>query len=134
MKRLVLVLLLAGWTAALAFPSSSRPKNLVTNGAFQKIDPAGSGSPAGWSTAGSPAVEQRLDAGTGRDGSRCARLSCSAFPASEFPAVLGAADHAMVQQAGVIAVQGGRWYRISFWAKASFLTARVVSLALEDTE
>jgi hypothetical protein len=85
--------------------------NLVANGSFERstIRP---GVPDDWSAAGNAAVRQELGLDTGRDGGCCARLRCTAFGGD------GPDAHAMLCQVGKVGVTRGRWYRLSFWARA----------------
>jgi hypothetical protein len=102
MRRLGLLVLVLGWTAA-AFgqPERHRPRNLVAKGAFQQA--AEGGGPEGWSTAGNTRVQQRLRLVRGRAGGRSAELTCTAFPTDPGPD-----DHAMLQQSeGCVAAAAG---------------------------
>jgi hypothetical protein len=100
--------------------------NLVANGSFEQ---SGSrpGVPADWSAAGGAAVRQELALDTGRDGGRCARQRCTRFGGD------GADSHAMLCQVGKVGVTRGRWYRLSFWAKAEGISAGSVQVALVNT-
>ncbi|MBI5685021.1 MAG: carbohydrate binding domain-containing protein [Verrucomicrobia bacterium] len=100
--------------------------NLVVNGSFElagKPDTV----PDGWAVSGSREVKQQLMFDTGRDGRRCAKLECTAFGGE------GPASHAMIAQAGRVAVRHGQWYRFSFWAKGGGIKGSFVDVALTNT-
>ncbi len=102
------------------------PTNLVRNPSFEE-DRGARGVPDGWQTAGdSRQVTQILSLDKGREGKRCARLSCTRFVAGS------SAAHAMLCQMHV-PVRRGATYRIRFWARAEDIASDVVSLALSDT-
>ncbi len=101
-------------------------KNLVRNPGFE-LDADRDGVPDGWQAAGDAAsVSQTLSLDVGRQGGRCARLTCTRF-SRRTPA-----SHAMVCQMDV-PVGRGATYRVAFWAKAREIEAEVVSVALSDT-
>jgi hypothetical protein len=100
--------------------------NLVANGSFERST-ARPGVPDAWSAAGNLAVRQELGLDTGRDGGRCARLRCTHF-AGDRPD-----SHAMLCQVGKVGLTRGRWYRLSFWARAEGITAGSVDIALVHT-
>ncbi len=97
--------------------------NLVANGTFEKSTTR-PGVPDDWSAAGNAAIRQELRLDTGREGGRCARLQCREFTGD------GGDSHAMVCQVGKVGVTRGRWYRLSFWAKAEGITTGSVEVAL----
>jgi len=100
--------------------------NLVRNPSFE-VDADGDGVPDEWRWAGdAKLVTQTLALDKGRDGKRCARLSCTSFKAGN------AAAHAMLCQMGV-AVKRGRVYRVRLWARAEDIESEMVSVALPDT-
>jgi hypothetical protein len=111
--RLTIVLLLFSRTCPAA--SSS---NLVANGAFESAE-GNSQIPDYWSVAGNRAINQTLQLDIGPDGSRCARLDCTAFTGS------GGDYHAMICQMGQVQVSKSRWYRLRFQAKAAGLKGGV---------
>lgn len=100
--------------------------NLVRNPSFE-ADGDRDGSPDHWAAAGDrQSVQQSLRLDKGRDGRRCARLTCTRFR-GENPA-----SHAMLCQLGV-PVKRGTVYRVSLWARAEGIAADLVSVALSDT-
>jgi hypothetical protein len=123
--------LLAGTAIAVAqvanLPhATAGPTNLVRNPSFDE-DRSGKGVPDGWQASGdSRYVAQTLSLDKGRDGKRCARLSCTRFEAAN------PAAHAMLCQMGV-PVRRGATYRVRFWARAENIASDVVSIALSDT-
>jgi len=90
-------------------------------------DTNGPGGPDDWSSVGNEAVRQQLALDTGRDGKRCAKLSCTEFTGD------GPDFHAMICQVGKISVRQGRWYRLTFWAKGEGIRGGAVEVALTDT-
>ena len=124
-------LLLAGTVIAVAqvanLPhASAGPTSLVQNPSFEE-DRERNGVPDGWLASGdSRYVAQTLSLDKGRDGKRCARLSCTRFEAAN------PAAHAMLCQMGV-PVRRGVTYRVRFWARAENIASDVVSIALSDT-
>ena len=100
--------------------------NLVTNGSFEQRQRK-AGVPDDWSSAGNPAIHQQLTVDTGRDGQRCAKLTCTEFNGD------GPDFHAMICQTGKVSVRQGQWFRISFWAKADGIKGGAVEVALTDT-
>ncbi len=101
--------------------------NLIPNGDFER-DEDGNGVPDSWTTAGAPHVKQQLSRDFGRDGKGFSgKLVCSEF-GNGTPA-----SHAMICQVGTVAVQRGRWYRLSFWAKGEGITTGIVRIALVNT-
>lgn len=116
------VLLVAGAIGMSAAP----PPNLVANGAFE-LDSDRDGVPDAWQVAGGAGVVQTLSLDAGREGGSSARLHCSEFS----PA--GGAPHVMLCQVGKVAVQEGKLYRLSFWARQRGLRSPVVAIALRDT-
>jgi len=100
--------------------------NLVRNPSFE-VDADGDGAPDEWLAAGdSRSVTQNLSFDLGRDGRRCARLSCTRFRA-ESPA-----SHAMLCQIGV-PVRRGRTYRVTLWGRGKAVVGDIVSIGLSDT-
>jgi hypothetical protein len=76
--------------------------------------------------AGDKAVVQELTAEQDPTRGHVARLRCTRFvPGTP-------SSHAMIAQFGHVAVQSGRWYRLSLWARASDLEAGVVQLNMVD--
>jgi len=119
MRCLMAVLLLCSVVAAQA--------NLVPNGDFER-DENGDGIPDFWATAGAPHVKQQLVRDVGHDGKGFSgKLICTEF-GNGTPA-----SHAMICQVGTIGVQQGRWYRLSFWAKAEGIRTGIVRVALVNT-
>ncbi|MBU4460800.1 MAG: hypothetical protein KJ579_09560, partial [Verrucomicrobia bacterium] len=101
-------------------------ENLVANPSFETAGTDGR-TPAAWAWSGNRSVKQDLVAEPGTDGRRCARLTCTSFAGA------GPDAHAMVCQTGHIAVQAGRWYRLTFRARAEGIRGGAVELALSDT-
>jgi lysophospholipase L1-like esterase len=100
--------------------------DLVKNPSFEE-DRNARGVPDNWQTSGDGRlVTQTLSLDQGRDGKRCARLSCTRFERGN------AASHAMLCQMGV-PVRRGATYRVRFWARAEGIVGDVVSVALSDT-
>ena len=100
--------------------------NLVANGSFEQSQ-SRPGMPDGWSAVGNQAVKQALALDTGRDGKRCAKLSCTEFNGD------GPDFHAMICQVGKVSVRQGRWYRLTCWAKGEGIRGGAVEVALSDT-
>ena len=100
--------------------------NLVSNGSFEE-DRDALGVPLDWTTSGNPAVHQRLARDAGRNGGHRARLVCTAFGGD------GPDFHAMICQLGKVGVRRGRWYKLTFWAKAAQIRAGGVDVALVNT-
>lgn len=105
---------------------SAAEPNLVVNGSFEACRNV-SGPPDGWSASGSASVKQQLTRDVGREGGSSARLQCTEF-AGDDPAA-----HAMLCQVGKVSVGQGRWYRLTFWAKAEGIQAGTVDVALSNT-
>lgn len=100
--------------------------NLARNPSFE-TDADGDGVPDEWRFSGDTRlVTQTLTIAPGRDGRRCARLTCTQFT-SGTPAA-----HAMLCQMGV-PVARGKTYQVTFWARAEAIAVDVVSVALSDT-
>ena len=118
----------AALAAALLFAGLARAgeaANLVANGSFER-EGRTPGTPEAWAAAGSRSVAQALLLDTRLGGGKCAKLVVSAF-AGDTPDA-----HAMVCQAGVVAVKAGRWYRLSFLAKGENIRTGAVEVALSD--
>ena len=121
MSMLVVVL----FVVALSVSGAPAP-NLVSNGEFG-LDVDGNGVPDDWQVSGGKGVLQELSLDVGRDGGRSARIHCSEFAPD------GGAPHVMLCQMGKVAVQRGKTYRLTFWARQRGLRSPVVSIALRDT-
>jgi len=118
----LLVCLMSCVVAATAFGETSA----VRNPSFE-VDADSDGVPDEWRAAGdSRFVTQSLSLERGRDGKRCARLSCTRFRAKS------PASHAMLCQMG-IPVRKGAWYRVTLWARAEGIMDGIVSIDLSDT-
>ncbi len=101
-------------------------ENLVRNPAFE-IDADGDGTPDEWRWSGdSRLVTQTLTLDRGRNGRRCARLTCRKYSSGN------PAAHVMLCQMGV-PVKRGRNYEVTFWARGQDVVGDVVSVALSDT-
>ena len=98
--------------------------NLLENGAFEERDARG--GPAGWMTAGRSDIVQSLEMVDDPERGAVARLACTHF-------VGGTPDaHVMLVQNDTVAVERGRWYRISLWARAEDLAADAVTLSVRN--
>lgn len=118
-------LLLCLMSCALA-ASALAEANAVRNASFE-LDADGDSVPDEWRAAGdSRFVTQSLSFDRGRDGKRCARLSCTRFRAKS------PASHAMLCQMGV-PVKRGSFYRVTLWARAEGIMEDIVSIDLKDT-
>ena len=73
-----------------------------------------------------PGGQQQLALDTGRDGRRCAKLSCTEFSGD------GPDYHAMICQVGKVSVRQGQWYRLTFWAKGEGIKGGAVEVALDQ--
>ncbi len=113
--------------ALLVMPCSSRSEDStgVYNGSFEKIV-AGGRRPDGWAAAGEKAIVQELSVEQDPDRGHVARLRCTRF-VSGTPS-----SHVMIAQFGHAALQSGRWYRASLWARAKDLEAGVVQVRLTN--
>jgi hypothetical protein len=106
--------------------AAAAEENLVRNPRFE-TDADGDGVPDAWRASGDGRlVTQTLAVDRGRDGKRCARLTCSQYHSGN------PAAHAMICQMGV-PVQRGKNYRVTFWARGEDIAGEVVSVALSDT-
>ncbi len=113
---------LALWSSA-AFAQA----NLLGNGDFER-DSDGDGAPDQWTVSGASHVKQRLSRDAGREGKGfSARLVCTDF-GNGTPS-----SHAMICQVGVVSLQGGKWYRLGFWAKGEGIKGGAVQVALSNT-
>jgi len=111
------------WTAALTAVAG---ENLARNPSFQ-TDADADGTPDEWRWSGDGRlVTQTLAQDEGRDGNRCARLTCTKYTAGN------PAAHAMLCQMGV-PVERGKNYQVTFWARGEEIAGDVVSVALSDT-
>lgn len=118
--------IIVGIAAGIAPGSARGQDNLVKNPGFEEAAD-NKGVPAGWQASGDAKfVAQTLALDRGRDGKRCARLSCTRFEGRS------PACHAMLCQMGV-PVERGRLYRVTFWARAEQIGSEAVSVALSDT-
>lgn len=121
-----LSLLLVAAVSALAI-SAAAQANLIPNGDMELLR-ADTGAPQVWESAGDPgSVTQKLSADMGRVGGHSLRLDCTAFRQ------VNAASHAMVCQMGQVAVQRGKWYKVTLWARQQGLDETPVSMSLVDT-
>ncbi len=120
MRGLLLALVFAA-----AVPGAAE-ENLVQNPSFE-TDADGDGVPDQWRSSGDARlVTQKLALDEGRDGKRCARLTCTEFREGN------PAAHAMICQMGV-PVERGKNYEVTFWARGERIAGDVVSVALSDT-
>ena len=118
-------IIMAAATLAAADVAAVPATNRIANGTFEALAADGA-TPEAWAVAGGRFVHQRLATHAGRDGGRGARLECTEFGGDTPDA------HAMLCQAGRVAVRGGQWYRFAFWAKGEGIRGGVVDLALTD--
>ena len=118
---------MVAWVAALCVAAPVLgAANLVRNPSFE-ADADGNGVPDEWRWAGdTKLVKQTLALDKGRDGKRCARLTCTRFK-SGTPAA-----HAMLCQMGV-PVRRGKVYRVRLWARGKDIAGEMASIALSDT-
>jgi hypothetical protein len=123
LKRTLLLAFLVLNAAALGYAAET---NLVANGSFE-VSQIKAGVPDEWASAGNPAIQQQLTLDTGRDGKRCAKLTCTEFDGD------GPDFHVMICQTGRVSVRQDQWYRITFWAKAEGIKGGAVDVALSDT-
>lgn len=116
---------------AALLPAATAPDdepNRIFNGDFEQQSgpPA---APLGWAIAGNRSVVQSLASDAGHDdGGHSARLECRRFEGD------GPDAHAMLAQVGKVAVERGKWYRLSFWARARDLRAGSVEVSLVNTD
>ena len=102
------------------------PANLIANGDFEgESDSAG--RPAHWTVSGGKSVAQQLTLDTGAGGGKSARLSCSSYRHESSD------SHAMLCQAGKIAVRKGKWYELSFSIRTRGIPDQIISVSLKDT-
>lgn len=100
--------------------------NLVADGSMESET---GGVPATWQASGHPDhVTQALTTDVGHLGGNCLKLECTRFR----PGAVSA--HAMVCQVGKVAVESGKAYQVSFWAKQEGLSEYPVSVALMNTQ
>ncbi|MCX7872767.1 MAG: carbohydrate binding domain-containing protein, partial [Verrucomicrobiae bacterium] len=99
-------------------------ENLVYNGPFEIIN---NDLPDGWSSAGNPAIKQKLSLDKGRDGGNCVKLECFEFPGD------GPDFHAMICQVNRVAVKRGEWYKLTFYARGEGIRGNAVDVALNRT-
>ncbi len=121
MKNLILFIML-GATLACRVAGA----DLIRNGSFEQLGE--SGAPAGWQCAGETAIKQTLTSDAGRDGGHSAKIECTHFEGSSPSA------HVMLCQVGSVSVARGKWYRLTFWAKAANLKRGAVDVALSNTK
>ncbi len=115
------------WLVAILCSVAVTQTNLVPNGDFEQ-DNDHDGVPDFWAVAGAPHVKQHLTRDVGRNGKGFSgKLVCTEF-GNGTPA-----SHAMICQVGTVSVQRGRFYRLSFWAKAEGIRSRSVGIALVNT-
>ncbi|MCX8157595.1 MAG: hypothetical protein N3J91_14305 [Verrucomicrobiae bacterium] len=110
--------------AAVAAALAQNQSNLVANGSFE-LDANADGIPDFWQAAGDRETQQQLDRETA-DGGWCARLRCTAM-GKDTPS-----SHAMICQLGQVSVERGRWYKLSFRARAENIR-KGVSVGLNNT-
>ncbi len=119
----VLVLLAA---AVIAQPAAQgRPQNMVVNGSFE-VDEDNDGVADGWFYAPGAPREQapsvKLYREAGKVGKWCQVVQCTAFEKG----------HVMLAQTGTVAVEPGKEYEVSFWAKGRGLSR--VNVAVQETK
>lgn len=119
MKRLV-----TGMAIGAVFAGRAAAGDLVRNGTFEEQR---DGAPAGWQAAGDRAIRQTLSSDAGSDGGRSAKLECAHFEGT------GPSAHVMLCQAGSVGVTRGKWYRLTFRAKAEGMKRTAIDVALSNT-
>lgn len=98
-------------------------ENGVVNGDFSQME---GGALVGWVTAGNArTVTQRLEIGD-EDGTRFARLVCTACEKAD------SSSHAMLAQEGRVKLEKGKLYEFSCRVRAENLAGQLVSLAISD--
>lgn len=92
--------------------------NLVRNGDFSQL--GANGAPEGWSSAGAENIKQELTRDVGPDGRGfSAKLTCTEFHDGT------PSSHAMICQVGAVAVQLGKWYKLTLQAKGQGIAGGV---------
>ncbi|MBM4044596.1 MAG: hypothetical protein FJ279_05740 [Planctomycetes bacterium] len=122
------VWLVASLTLVLFCTTGFAQANLVGNGDFERT--AGANQPPDrWASSGAAHVKQQLTRDVGREGKGfSAKLTCTEF-GNGTPS-----SHAMICQAGVVSLQRGKWYRLTFWAKGEGVKGGVVQVAISNTK
>ncbi|MBI3920555.1 MAG: carbohydrate binding domain-containing protein [Armatimonadetes bacterium] len=101
--------------------------NLIQNNSFEQVR-EGQAVPDRWTFAGAAEITQQLTVDKGRDGRNCAKLDCTHFEGS------APNSHVMLCQQGAISVQRGKWYQLTFWAKAERIKSGAVNVALVNSQ
>jgi len=99
---------------------------LVKNGSFE-VDTDGDGIADFWQycPGGSPdRLDVKLSRERGRKGGWCQRVTCTGYEGG----------HVMLAQVGQVAVEGGKWYRLSFYVKGEGMERGIIYAALRDTK
>jgi hypothetical protein len=102
-------------------------ENLVSNGGFEH-DNNEDIIPDDWSAKGVASIKKSFGFGEGFSGVRSAKLDCERFVDT------GIGAHAMIAQRGLITVEKGLVYKLSFMAKKRGIKSKCVSVALYDTK
>ena len=125
-RLITLCLLLSGLPAMSQTITLDQPEiNLVKNGDFEQ---GKNNSPDNWMVSGEPKVKQGLVSDIGRSGSGfSAKLICIEFKE------INSSSHAMIAQQGVVEISKGKWYRLTFWAKAVDIKGSVIA-GLSNTQ
>lgn len=92
--------------------------NLLSNGAFEETF---NGMIAHWSLKGGEGVEQRLSQDVGMTRGLSAKLECTSFTRRSRD------SYATVAQSGLIAIESGKWYRFSCWARQEGMASAMVT-------
>lgn len=101
-----------------AIPAVWGQTELTRNGDFSQVDARG--VPEGWACAGASDIKQELTRDVGPDGKGfSAKLTCTEFHSGT------PSSHAMICQVGTVAVQQGKWYRLSFLARGQGISGGV---------
>ncbi|MFQ6131053.1 MAG: endo-1,4-beta-xylanase [Armatimonadota bacterium] len=120
------IALLAVWTSwALGAPQPAViGEDLIVNGDME-ADGDGDGLPDEWRF--TPHRNQgEMTTAPGRDGGKCLKMTCPVAPPDT--------NGVLVAQYGTCAVERGKAYRVTFWARAEGFGGDVARVALRDTD
>ncbi len=123
--RLILpaCLLAVSSLAAAGEDAAGAGANLLANARFEEV--GASGAPLAWEAACDRAsIDAKITVDAGPEGSRAVKLECTRL--------LDAAgsSHGMLAQRGKVQLEGGRWYRLTFWAKQQGIVGGGVNIAI----
>ena len=97
---------------------ASSGENLLRNGSFEEST---GGVLSGWSLKGDEGVKQRLSQAAGVTSGHSARLECTSFTRHSRD------SYATIAQSGLIAIESGKWYRFSCWARQEGMASAMVT-------